>query len=204
MALTGRAILELGIVAADIMRHPLSIFKIIAEENKFPVGDDLQQILEESLVKAIWGTRIGSGDLGDGKGKQKKNTPLYTEDPMPEGFVTAKNIMTAIKGRARRVSNGGGVSEYRIYEILSDVVHPSAYGFQMMLFGSQTQPSHHGYIVKKGEFKEPLLGYVATASAFGAYQGCSLLLELDTRLHEYSAKSKKHINSIRSRLRDGE
>ena len=202
MALTGRALLELGIVAADALRKPLSLFKIIAEDKKFPVTNDLQQILEENLVKAIWGTRIGSGDLGDGKGKKKPNTPLYEGNQKPEGFETAKNIMSAIKGRARRMSGGEGKSEYRIYEILSDIVHPSAFGFQMLLFDAEPFPSHHTYSLKKNKTKQPITGYVATASAFGAYQGCSLLLEIDSALRNYSYDSREHIDGIKKRVKE--
>lgn len=197
MALLGRAILELGIVSADTMRKPLAFFKYLATTGKIPVTDDLQNAVEESLVKAIWGSRIGTGDLGDGK-TNKPSTPLYDEKEVLEGFVTAKNIMSAIKGRAKRIGGENGKSEYRIYEILSDLVHPSALGYQLLLHDNDNVTSSHGYRINKGDLHKDKANYAAMAAAFGAHQGCCLILEIDTTFSDVLKNSKKQIDTLKN------
>jgi len=201
MALSGRAILELGIFAADAMRHPLSIFRSLAETGVMYFGNDLGKKTEEPLRSAIWGTRIGEAALKDKKGDS--DTKRYSGKVSLQGFETAKNIMSAIQGRAKRMDDGEGKAEYQIYEILCDIVHPSAFGYQLLISGSDAPTHYHGYSVKKNELSEPFASYVASASAFGAYQGCSLILEIDKNLKPDIPVCKEKLRDIQRRLDSG-
>ena len=197
-SLSGRAILELGMVSADAMRKPLAFFKHFATTGKIPITDDLQNAVEESLVKAIWGSRIGTGDLGDGK-KNKPSTPLYYEKEVLGGFVSAKNIMSIIQGRAKRIGGEKGKSEYRIYEILSDLVHPSALGYQLLLHDNDSgnATSSHGYRVNKDNLHKDKANYAAIAAALGAHQGCCLILEVDSTFNDVLKESKIQIDTLK-------
>jgi len=104
MALAGRALLELGVVAADSLRIPLGVFeKIISlPGDSMPIFEDMEDAVEKTLLKAIWGTRIGSSDLGDGSRRKKKpGTPLWDYVPVPSE-LRSKNILASFQGRGRR------------------------------------------------------------------------------------------------------
>jgi hypothetical protein len=178
MALQGRAILELGVMTADYLRNPLAIFDRMARERKFIHLDDLDKKLEEPIVQAIWGTRLGSSNLGDGK-KGRVATPLWSSGELHRDFEIAKNILTSFQGRARRIESGLGKTEFKVYEILSDVVHPAALGYQLLL---AAEPSEHGsgrdFSVVDCDKNEALRAYIAQAAVFANCQGLSLIVDV--------------------------
>ena len=188
MAMSGRALLELGICSADALRYPAELIRHFTDKDEVPFGEGLADHLEQPLLQAIWGSRIGTGTL-------KKSKPL-SEEGLPEGFLLARNMMTAIQGRANRMDDVG-IAEYRVYEILCDVVHPSALGYQMILAGREAPDGFRGYRLLKHKTRPEVSVQVAVAAALGAYQGCSLL----TNLSEFVAKHVPRCRDILSKSR---
>ena len=130
IALLGRAMLELAVMAADSLRLSMHYYQQLAmlkSNDPIPFSKEFETHVEDRLYKSIWGTRLGTGNLGDGN-KNRVHTPLWGEDPITER-ESAINIVGVFKTRAKRKDEAK--LAYKLYEILCDVVHPAALGFQI-------------------------------------------------------------------------
>ncbi len=189
ISLAGRALLELGIVSADQLRHSIAFLKALesAPKNKVLIdkSDYYSKEIEEKMIKAIWGTRIGEGNLGD-----KKKTPLWQQNPM-EGEPIARNMMTAFKGRANRTSIGK--SAYKIYEVLCDIVHPSSFGYQLIF--QQTEKNEQ-YKLNKGKLRQKNVDFIIANSLWAASHGCALISEANKELEILIPRAKEKLNNI--------
>jgi len=185
MSIASRSILELGVLSAELLKMPMHVITQIGEQQLMPKDIDKYNFIEESLLKSIWGSRIGTGDLGDGNHKKSKpSTPLYSDEhDYSENNILAKNIISAFKQRSRNIENGGGISEYRIYEILCDVVHPSGLGYQLLMSIDESTIGEININILKNTFNIELADFISTAAAFGAYQGACLIKQVHERLN---------------------
>ena len=202
LALAGRALLELGVYAATgqsrLLRSLKNVDETIANSDD-PLGVMIKPVdfeeLEEDLYRTIWGTRLYSGKVEIGKRK----VSIWDGPELPSDWPTAKNIMTAFQGRAKRMKGEVGLAAYRIYEILCDVVHPVALGYQMVQKEVVQSQGAIRVLLEKGESHKDTQDLVVGASTFAAYHGVSLILEVaqtsDAVCPRITRWAQKHIDN---------
>jgi hypothetical protein len=123
-AMLSRGLLEHAATAHTNTASILAIFERVSAQSKPVIIPDEKLLwLEECLVRAIWGTRVGRGV--DGKKK-----PIWEASPYRGNSIDATNIMTHMQ-KLSESKDGLDHSVLKVYEWLSDVVHPATQGFRM-------------------------------------------------------------------------
>ena len=189
MALAGRALLELGISSAsrqkDIFPPLEEIYeKLTRCENPLSVLFEGagKTLIEKSIADGIWGTRLYTGNLGDGdKKKVKKETSIWDGIDIPDDNVSARNIIGDIRGRAKRMEDGLGVFDYRVYEVLCDIAHPAALGNILLIDESEEEQGQHTVTLTKENNNAEVVDQIVAAATWGAYHGIGLILESTER-----------------------
>lgn len=122
-ALLSRAMMELATSTLSNLRETIGVLRAVAASEK-PIAVDPGQMqrIEETLQRAIWGTRIGSSMLPD-------KTRLWSRSPY-EGTVEATNVLTAFQKVAREAGDPGAIA-FKVYEWLCDIVHPATQGLRV-------------------------------------------------------------------------
>ncbi len=192
MALASRALLELGISAASTQKNVIAKFE--EAYNKLKNYDDPQKVIfdvagltqiEQTIVHGIWGTRMYSGNLGDENEKKgKTGTSIWKDMIIPNEIMAAKNIMTLIKGRAKRMEDKLGLFDYRIYEILCDVVHPAALGYDLLREEQVDDNGEFTVTVTTEKNNAYLADIIVGAATWGACHGTGLIVEIADRFEK--------------------
>lgn len=141
-ALLSRALLELATATLLHVRDAIGVFIEVARSDKPVIGDDVQmKRLEETLEKAIWGTRIGTSKRAD-------KTLLWERHPYPDGSVEATNIQTAFQ-KVAGDRDDAATTAFKVYEWLCDIVHPATQGLRVFWEScSEIAPGHRRIIVR--------------------------------------------------------
>jgi hypothetical protein len=122
-SLISRSMMELSTTVLVHVREALGVFKAVADSDTPVLAEPEQgRRIEETLHKALWGTRIGSSKLSD-------KTPLWSKSPYPEGSVEASNVLTGFQKLARDIPEGA--VGFKVYEWLCDLVHPATQGIRV-------------------------------------------------------------------------
>jgi hypothetical protein len=197
IAFIGRGLLELGVVVADSIRHALALIDEIAsipKTHRLVVRDEVGrkriQDVEKNLYNALFGSRIGQGDIGD-----SAKTSIWDRDWGEYAWseTTSKNILAHFQGRAKRIKNGAGISAMRVYTVLCDVVHPSLLGYHMIVRPGKEETNKKTYRMNKYEFNKEISNVVAAASVFAAAHGCGLLCEVSEKLTQSAPVALRRI-----------
>jgi hypothetical protein len=192
MALVGRALLELGVSSAnrqrDIVPYLEDIFdRLNRHENPLSVVFEMagKIPIEKAIVDGIWGTRLYTGTLGDGdRIKGKKETSIWNGIDIPEDNVSARNILGDIRGRAKRMEDGLGVFDYRVYEVLCDIAHPAGLGNSLLIDESEKEQGQFTVTLTKEKNNTELEDQIVAAATWGAYHGIGLILESSERFEK--------------------
>jgi hypothetical protein len=143
-ALVARAMIEHVAAAYSTVVKIFPVFEKVAPYTK-PVRIPEEQMLklETVLVRAMWGTRIGTGKLSD-------KTPLWHTSPYHGSTIQATNIMTSLQ-MLSATPDGMNNDVLKVYEWLSDVVHPATQGFRMFWNEEATiAEGHTRYRIMRG------------------------------------------------------
>lgn len=116
---------------------------------------------------------------------------------MDGGFLAAKNIMSSFQGRAKRMADGTGTSDMKVYELLCDVVHPSALGYQMLFASGEVKDGYHRYGLQKGKGSKDVNEYVAAASLYCATHGIGYLVEHSRNLENIQPDLEVALSNIK-------
>lgn len=203
MANTGRSLLETGVVLADSIKNIIHIPRELAAKPKgalMTFGQDQKDLdalfkAEDEIYKAIFGSRIGTGTLGD-----KKKTSIWPNATIESRQVVSTNIITAFQGRAKRNRNTEGgllaLDDLRVYEILSDVVHPSGFGYAPYFREISEHDGFHSYVIEKGHRNKEIHKDIASASLFAVSHGLGLFIEVSRMISEYEPGVKAALQDM--------
>lgn len=200
LANMGRSALELGIVVADSSRTMMPLLQSIADVPKGSLlglsseKEDQAYIAkaEDDLYKAVFGSRIGTGNIGD-----KHKTSPWGENEIETERTVSRNIMTHFQGRARRMKHDVALADLRIYEIMCDIVHPSAFGYQPFFMETKSELGFCKYRVSKSHRNSNVTGYISTASLYCLSHGLGLLAEWSRDVAALEAQVRVALEQMR-------
>lgn len=123
LALSIRALLEHTVHYQEHMGIILTALNAVSESSLLvAVNDEHKKMIEEPLVSAIWGSKIHTTNLGN------PNKLLFDNADF-EGSVNAKNVLTSFQKQSKR--NINAKVAFKVYAILSELLHPNALGFEI-------------------------------------------------------------------------
>jgi hypothetical protein len=179
-AMLSRGLLEQAATAYANAVDILPIFERVARANK-PVVIPAEQALslEEKLVRSIWGTRIG-------KGRDLKDKTIWEVSPYRGKSIDATNILTHLQ-KLSASKNGLDNSVLRVYEWLSDVVHPGTQGYRMLCDDpTPITEGHTKYTIRRhgGADAEYTQSIALWATGYSAVVLRNLLLRINAAVGE--------------------
>jgi hypothetical protein len=194
-SILGRALLEHTATVYTNAQQILSVFERVGAE-KIPVVIPEEQSLklEETLVRAIWGTRIG-------RGTDSKKRPIWESTPYYGNSLDATNIMTHLQ-KLSESKTGMDNSVLKVYEWLSDVVHPATQGYRMF-WDDRTLLSegHTRYTIKREGGADS--DYLQAIALWAAGYSCVALRNLLVRVNTSVENMQKHLDVAYSAYRKG-
>ena len=187
-AMLSRGLLEHAATAYTNAVAILSVFERVGVQSKpVRIADEQMSNLEESLVRAIWGTRIGRGT--DAKGK-----PIWDASPYVGGSLDATNIMTHLQ-KLSASPEGLDHSVLKVYEWLSDVVHPATQGFRMFWDNPMlVAEGHTRYTIRRQGGSDS--GYVQSIALWAAGYSTVVLTNLLIRINASVGAMYKHLDTV--------
>lgn len=123
-----------SMLARGLLEHASSVYsnaevilsaleRVAIHPNPVVISEEKASSLESTLVRSIWGTRIG-------RGLDAKKKPIWEASPYLGNSMDATNIMTQLQ-KLSASKAGLDHSVLRIYEWLSDIVHPATQGYRI-------------------------------------------------------------------------
>jgi hypothetical protein len=123
-SMIARGMLEHAATAYGNSVLMLSIFEQVGIQSRpAMIPEERMAALEETLVRSIWGTRLG-------RGVDSKKRPIWDSGPYRGNSMEATNILTHLQ-KLSASKDGLDHSVLKVYEWLSDVVHPASQGYRM-------------------------------------------------------------------------
>jgi hypothetical protein len=173
-SLMSRSMMELSTATLLNVREAIGVFAAAASRDDVVFVEPEQfKRIEESLYKAIWGTRIGSSKLADKK-------PLWERSPYPDGQVEVVNVLKGFQTFARDDPATFGTA-FKIYEWLCDIVHPSTQGMRVFWDSyEEVAPGHTRFRLRQGGKRDQ--DFVDAFVLWGAGYSAVILLNTLQRL----------------------
>lgn len=187
-AMLARGLLEHAATAYTNFQLMLSVFERVSTQSKpVIIAPDQFSNLEEALVRAIWGTRIG-------RGVDRKKRPIWETSPYKGNSIDATNILTDIQKLSSSVS-GLNHSVLKVYEWLSDVVHPSTQGYR--IFWDEPMlvaEGHTRFSLRRSGGSDA--GYVQGVALWAAGYSTVVLTHLLVRVNKAVGEMYKHLDTV--------